>query len=132
MKNSEYVEAKGQVCPNCKSQSVDGGQSIEFQGSRAVAECFCNNCGAEWVDVFELTGYDNLKLDKSSQMVCDECKESGPSGDFEREGGVPRCPNCNSSEVREVSCPYCSGACELDPEYACDGYLGDIDGLVDG
>lgn len=28
-------------------------------------------------------------------------------------------------------CPYCGGDCARDTEHACDGYLGDIDGLLE-
>ena len=28
------------------------------------------------------------------------------------------------------SCPYCGGDCYNDHDHACDGFLGDIDGLV--
>ena len=30
------------------------------------------------------------------------------------------------------SCPYCGGNCPSNDDHACDGYLGDIDGLVEG
>lgn len=33
--------------------------------------------------------------------------------------------------VASSTCPYCGGACRSDEDHACDGYLGDIDGLVD-
>lgn len=38
-----------------------------------------------------------------------------------------------SAETIEVAsvCPYCGENCPDDPDHACDGYLGDIDGLCD-
>ena len=33
--------------------------------------------------------------------------------------------------VEEEECKYCGGDCPNDEEHACDGYLGDIDGLYE-
>ena len=35
-------------------------------------------------------------------------------------------PDCQAEE-----CKYCGGDCPNDEEHACDGYLGDIDGLYE-
>jgi hypothetical protein len=38
--------------------------------------------------------------------------------------------NCADDFVAE-ECKYCGGDCPNDEEHACDGYLGDIDGLYE-
>ena len=45
-------------------------------------------------------------------------KDSG-YGDWDIDSVVPE----------ENSCKYCGGSCPNDEDHACDGYLGDIDGL---
>lgn len=37
----------------------------------------------------------------------------------------------DEDEDNESSCKYCGGDCPKDEDYACDGYLGDIDGLYE-
>ena len=44
----------------------------------------------------------------------------------------PSCKHCNCNAVNEAAeCKYCGGDCPNDEDHACDGYLGDIDGLYE-
>jgi hypothetical protein len=36
------------------------------------------------------------------------------------------------ARLEEEACKYCGGNCPNDEDHACDGYLGDIDGLYQG
>jgi hypothetical protein len=45
---------------------------------------------------------------------------------------APTCKHCNCNAVNEAAeCKYCGGDCPNDEDHACDGYLGDIDGLYE-
>jgi len=48
-----------------------------------------------------------------------------------KELGNAGCDNCGTYDRVDGSklCSYCGGSCPSDEEHACDGYLGDIDGL---
>jgi hypothetical protein len=40
--------------------------------------------------------------------------------------------NLNGAKVSARKCDYCGGECPADHDHACDGFLGDIDGLYAG
>lgn len=61
--NKKYVEHEGTVCPNCGDSCISGG-SVNIEYNSAYQDIMCHHCGAEWTDVYELTGYDNFKFDK--------------------------------------------------------------------
>jgi len=49
---SEYSNAH---CPVCGSEQCEGG-SVNIEPNRAFQACWCNECGAEWNDVYEFKG----------------------------------------------------------------------------
>jgi len=52
-----YRELKGNACPRCKSENIEGGQ-FDVEGGKALQEVGCTDCGASWTDVYILVGYD--------------------------------------------------------------------------
>lgn len=53
------IDAK---CPACLSERICGTGEREHNGNETTQRVFCEDCGAEWNDVYKLTGYDNLVL----------------------------------------------------------------------
>jgi len=51
----EYLKRCGVACPVCLSTNIQG-ESIDSGAGRATQEMGCNNCNAEWTDVYTLTG----------------------------------------------------------------------------
>lgn len=64
--DTEYVKHRGLICPNCKGHGVTTGGPESNDGFLACifVSCSCHDCGAEWTDEYELTGYDNLFISK--------------------------------------------------------------------
>jgi hypothetical protein len=59
-----YVAAKGNFCPQCGSTDFEG-HFIETgagdDGGEAHQKIYCNNCPAQWYDIYTLTGYKMIK-----------------------------------------------------------------------
>ena len=61
--SEEYVMHEGCRCPNCgKEDGVESNSRVQTDASIAWQECYCTKCGAEWNDLYDLTGYDELQL----------------------------------------------------------------------
>ncbi len=56
-----YVKQKGCLCPNCNSKNIEGG-SLEMDGDSAWVKVSCADCGADWKDVYKLTGYTDFSI----------------------------------------------------------------------
>lgn len=56
----QYVASKGIRCPVCQSEDIDAG-TIEADGSGASQSNRCEDCGAEWYDIYNLIGYSLCK-----------------------------------------------------------------------
>jgi transcription elongation factor Elf1 len=56
----KYKQAQGNICPCCESEDIEGGH-IEVQDGGAIQPVSCNNCGAEWEDLYNLDSYINLE-----------------------------------------------------------------------
>ncbi len=56
----EYVAKSGSCCPNCDSAEVSA-ERLDVDGPKAVSNVQCFNCDWIWVDIWALTGYDNLE-----------------------------------------------------------------------
>lgn len=56
-----YVKAGGGVCPNCKSENIEG-RHIDADGPQAFQKVGCLDCGTEWKDVYRLAGYTDLEI----------------------------------------------------------------------
>lgn len=57
-----YVAKGGSICPNCGSSDINGGP-VEVDASTAWQEITCQDCSASWNDLYQLTGYADLKRD---------------------------------------------------------------------
>jgi len=55
----EKVRKDGNHCPECHNSDISGG-SVEVQANTAFQEVACNNCGAEWNDLYTLSGVEIL------------------------------------------------------------------------
>lgn len=56
MTNRGYVRVHGTKCPFCRSEDIVG-DDINVDGGQATQEMSCNECDAEWEDVYRLIGY---------------------------------------------------------------------------
>jgi hypothetical protein len=59
LNDKQYVKASGQRCPWCNGKNTNQ-LGCDVDGSTAWCNCDCEDCGAEWTDQFELTGYNKL------------------------------------------------------------------------
>ena len=65
-----YIATGGTNCPYCNHDQLEGGP---FTGDNGLAwqEMHCNNCGAEWKDVYTLTGIEDFPdydfIDKNNE-----------------------------------------------------------------
>lgn len=58
MSNQEYIDVDGSRCPNCRSSNIEANQ--DFDGCSQEAKC--HDCGASWVDCYNLVGYTELEV----------------------------------------------------------------------
>jgi hypothetical protein len=66
---SEYKN-KPNHCPSCSSDMCEG-EGVTIETGIAYQSVGCNDCGAEWVDNYELKGYTNLKKECVTQLKID-------------------------------------------------------------
>lgn len=52
---ANYIGRKGALCLRCKSDRVNCGQ-IEMDDAGVTQDCWCDECGLRWVDIYTLTG----------------------------------------------------------------------------
>ena len=57
--SDEYKAKGGIVCPVCQSGDIEG-SSVEIDAGGAWQNITCNECGSEWTDFYQLTGYSEL------------------------------------------------------------------------
>jgi RNase P subunit RPR2 len=60
----EYADIGGLHCPACRASSIDGHDWTVDSKGQATWKCTCNECGASWIDIYQLTGYANLELEE--------------------------------------------------------------------
>ena len=57
-----YVEDAGMTCPACRAaEAVESAGQFEVSDRTATQQVRCLFCGATWVDVYRLTGFDSLE-----------------------------------------------------------------------
>jgi hypothetical protein len=59
LSNAEYVKNHGQKCPQCGGAEIEGG-TVEVLGGFATQEISCGDCGASWLDNYNLIGFTDL------------------------------------------------------------------------
>ena len=72
LSQKEFVANEGRRCPMCLSVELRCVGSLEATGGAAAQSMECNDCGATWVDVYHLTGYDFLQLRNGTIAVIPE------------------------------------------------------------
>jgi predicted Zn-ribbon and HTH transcriptional regulator len=58
-----YLTRRGVKCPVCGSEVVEGGLDIDLDGSELRQGARCRECDSEWVDVYTLTGIEDVEED---------------------------------------------------------------------
>ena len=54
--DKEYVKSKGQVCPFCGSNAIEG-DDFDCDEGWAAQKMKCNDCGRRWFDEYQLIGF---------------------------------------------------------------------------
>jgi len=49
----DYIKSGYSKCPKCKSDDIDGGM-VDIDGNVALQSVSCNECEAEWTDIYKL------------------------------------------------------------------------------
>jgi hypothetical protein len=49
-----YIKSGGNHCPMCESADITGGY-VTTESLEAWQSVWCNECGAEWLDVFKFS-----------------------------------------------------------------------------
>lgn len=60
--SKEYVARKGSICPACDSINIDGTGRNNYDGDWHSVGIRCMACGAEWDDIYTLSGYGGLDV----------------------------------------------------------------------
>lgn len=63
MDSKEYVKSSGVLCPNCEKSAVEG-QDVTIDEGFAYQECYCTECEATWTDVYKLSHYRALEVQR--------------------------------------------------------------------
>jgi hypothetical protein len=56
MTDGEYLAEGGGLCPYCRTSRIEAGDE-EFDGTTCEVEVHCSNCGKDYFDHYDLTGY---------------------------------------------------------------------------
>jgi len=59
LSDREYVEKfaeRGGVCPFCQSDRLEW-EDTEMDATHAYQEVYCHDCGAAWLDVYQMVGW---------------------------------------------------------------------------
>jgi len=77
----EHNAAAGEYCPLCHAVEIEGG-SVDILPQAAKQECFCEECGAEWIDYYKIdhvvihrSGYDPTE---EEVQAADQGTDPGP------------------------------------------------------
>lgn len=66
MTDEEYVEAGGLQCPYCRSTNIKG-ERFDGEGRHVWSEVHCNECEADWVDIYTLASFEKLGDDDDDE-----------------------------------------------------------------
>ena len=59
--SEEYASTLGNECPACLSDNIRPTEGIQQDEGICWQSCKCDDCDAEWVDEYSLTGFDRLE-----------------------------------------------------------------------
>jgi len=61
IEEKKYIREGGAKCLHCDSDNLEGGYVNIEDGGSAWATVACNDCLAEWTDIYKLVRIENLK-----------------------------------------------------------------------
>lgn len=93
MTDKQYTGAGGNKCPFCGSENISGNAFNAYGGS-TTQEVGCDDCGAEWLDQYILTGYTFTEIPEPGNDVVEvepekEIKEEPKLAFFAVTGRIP-------------------------------------------
>jgi hypothetical protein len=59
-----YASASGRQCPACQGTDLARGRYESAHADTVTRRWACENCGASWIAVYELIGYEGLTRPK--------------------------------------------------------------------
>ena len=74
MTERAYVRAGGNICPYCRGGSITG-DNIEVNGSQCILEISCGECGAEWIDQYNLSSFSLTKPPDEEEQANEDPNE---------------------------------------------------------
>lgn len=122
-------------CSDCKEMA--SAESVN-EGTKGCADCewikdetdgdidTCDECAAEKRKTNEASDAD----EKARQRAFAKADEP-ERGEKPKKVSLKKAPWEESVNEEKEECRYCGGDCPNDEHHACDGYLGDIDGLYE-
>lgn len=68
LSDRQYLKHSAAVCPVCQSTQITS-ETVEADGASGSANITCCACGSQWVDIWRVTGYDNLNEGMSAAEI---------------------------------------------------------------
>jgi len=56
----QYIQAGGNRCPHCASEDIESWDLPIVEGATATQKIGCNSCNKEWVDQYQLVGFETI------------------------------------------------------------------------
>lgn len=56
------------VCPNCRSRDIESKSDIQSDGDTSTQSVECLDCGSTWVEIYNLSGYENLEVPNKAEV----------------------------------------------------------------
>jgi hypothetical protein len=53
---AEYVNLRGEMCPNCRGRSTSRGP-LKFEAGIGMRDVTCTSCDANWVEQLQIVGF---------------------------------------------------------------------------
>lgn len=66
--SDEYIAHGACVCPVCGSDDLEGVGSWEGDGTWVSKEIECTSCKSTWTDIYEITGYVSLEVNRGDKI----------------------------------------------------------------
>ncbi len=64
MSQKKFLEGMGDECPNCGGLDLAGDSEWNADSGVVSRKVNCGTCNAEWVEFYNLAGYDSLTKEK--------------------------------------------------------------------
>lgn len=91
LNSGEYVKRSGAHCPNCESANIEADGDINSDGDWMSSQIHCNDCGADWEDVYTLSGYETLtNVDTDMARIAKVRSLAAKSAFYKNDDGVFR------------------------------------------